>query len=143
MEASFFLNVHINGSPSFFLLSRGPPDISSLVPVGPKYTMKWSAPLQQVQVVEVGQEGSQSKDASFQQSGARRPSAACASGEDKHESRRTCGVAVFHRAPPSTSSHHFNGSSQPLSSPRLSHTNLSRSEAPCRGEETQPSCLSL
>uniref|UniRef100_A0A8C8DWL5 Rho guanine nucleotide exchange factor (GEF) 10-like a n=1 Tax=Oryzias sinensis TaxID=183150 RepID=A0A8C8DWL5_9TELE len=55
---------------------KGPPDISSLVPVGPKYTMKWSAPLQQVQVVEVGQEGSQSKDASFQQSGARRPSAA-------------------------------------------------------------------
>uniref|UniRef100_H2MRT1 Rho guanine nucleotide exchange factor 10 like n=1 Tax=Oryzias latipes TaxID=8090 RepID=H2MRT1_ORYLA len=60
---------------------KGPPDISSLVPVGPKYTMKWSAPLQQVQVVEVGQEGSQSKDASFQQSGARRPSAACASGK--------------------------------------------------------------
>ncbi|XP_067359448.1 rho guanine nucleotide exchange factor 10-like protein isoform X3 [Channa argus] len=60
---------------------KGPPDISSLVPVGPKYTMKWSAPLQQVQVVEVGQEGSQSKDTFFQQSGARRPSGACTSGK--------------------------------------------------------------
>uniref|UniRef100_A0A8C6PWU3 Rho guanine nucleotide exchange factor 10 like n=1 Tax=Nothobranchius furzeri TaxID=105023 RepID=A0A8C6PWU3_NOTFU len=56
---------------------KGPPDISSLVPVGPKYTMKWSAPLQQVQVVEVGLEGSQSKDAMFQQSGAKRPSVSC------------------------------------------------------------------
>uniref|UniRef100_A0A7N8XE01 Rho guanine nucleotide exchange factor (GEF) 10-like a n=1 Tax=Mastacembelus armatus TaxID=205130 RepID=A0A7N8XE01_9TELE len=52
---------------------KGPPDISSLVPVGPKYTMKWSAPLQQVQVVEVGQEACQSKDTLFQQSGAKRP----------------------------------------------------------------------
>lgn len=66
---------------------RGPPDISSLVPVGPKYTMKWSAALQQVQVVEVGQEGSQNKDALFQQSGAKRPSTACASGKSK-QSRR-------------------------------------------------------
>lgn len=69
----------------FFLLllisTRGPPDISSLVPVGPKYTMKWSAPLQQVQVVEVGQEGSQGKDTLFQQSGAKRPGSVCASGK--------------------------------------------------------------
>uniref|UniRef100_A0A8C2GSJ4 Rho guanine nucleotide exchange factor (GEF) 10-like b n=1 Tax=Cyprinus carpio TaxID=7962 RepID=A0A8C2GSJ4_CYPCA len=35
---------------------KGPPDISSLVPIGPKYAVKWSAPLLQVQVVEVGQE---------------------------------------------------------------------------------------
>lgn len=47
--------------------------------------MKWSAPLQQVQVVEVGQEGSQSKDTIFQQSGAKRPSGACTSGENKKE----------------------------------------------------------
>ncbi|XP_045888409.1 rho guanine nucleotide exchange factor 10-like protein isoform X4 [Micropterus dolomieu] len=60
---------------------KGPPDISSLVPVGPKYTMKWSAPLQQVQVVEVGQEGSQSKDTFFQQSGAKRPGGAFTSGK--------------------------------------------------------------
>ncbi|XP_074521516.1 rho guanine nucleotide exchange factor 10-like protein isoform X2 [Halichoeres trimaculatus] len=60
---------------------KGPPDISSLVPIGPKYTMKWSAPLQQVQVVEVGQESSQSKDTYFQPSGARRPSSVCASGK--------------------------------------------------------------
>uniref|UniRef100_A0A3Q3Q3U4 DH domain-containing protein n=1 Tax=Monopterus albus TaxID=43700 RepID=A0A3Q3Q3U4_MONAL len=60
---------------------KGPPDISSLVPVGPKYTMKWSAPLQQVQVVEVGQEGAQGKDTFFQQSGAKRPSSAYTSGK--------------------------------------------------------------
>ncbi|XP_059184360.1 rho guanine nucleotide exchange factor 10-like protein isoform X2 [Centropristis striata] len=60
---------------------KGPPDISSLVPVGPKYTMKWSAPLQQVQVVEVGQEGTQSKDTFFQPSGAKRPSGPCTSGK--------------------------------------------------------------
>lgn len=68
--------------PLLLLLStRGPPDISSLVPVGPKYTMKWSAPLQHVQVVEVGQEQGQSKDTLFQQSGAKRPGSACASGK--------------------------------------------------------------
>ncbi|XP_051528731.1 rho guanine nucleotide exchange factor 10-like protein [Myxocyprinus asiaticus] len=52
---------------------KGPPDISCLVPVGPKYTMKWSAPLQQVQVVEVGQEGYQSKEALHQLGGIKRP----------------------------------------------------------------------
>ncbi|XP_078281813.1 rho guanine nucleotide exchange factor 10-like protein isoform X2 [Rhinoraja longicauda] len=35
---------------------KSQPDIGSLVPVGPRYTVKWSAPLLQVQVVEVGQE---------------------------------------------------------------------------------------
>ncbi|XP_029947589.1 rho guanine nucleotide exchange factor 10-like protein isoform X2 [Salarias fasciatus] len=55
---------------------KGPPDISSLVPIGPKYTMKWSAPLLQVQVVEVGQEAPQGKDTLFQQGGAKRPSGA-------------------------------------------------------------------
>ncbi|XP_034442321.1 rho guanine nucleotide exchange factor 10-like protein isoform X4 [Hippoglossus hippoglossus] len=60
---------------------KGPPDISSLVPVGPKYTMKWSAPLQQVQVVEAGQEGPQGKDTFFQQSGAKRTGGACTSGK--------------------------------------------------------------
>ncbi|KAM4741361.1 rho guanine nucleotide exchange factor 10-like protein isoform 3-T3 [Anableps anableps] len=60
---------------------KGPPDISSLVPVGPKYTMKWSAPLQHIQVVEVGQENSQSKDTLFQLSGTKRPSGACNSGK--------------------------------------------------------------
>lgn len=52
--------------------TRGPPDISSLVPVGPKYSLKWSASLQQVQVVEVGQEGSQSKDTLYQLGGVKR-----------------------------------------------------------------------
>ncbi|XP_038677504.1 rho guanine nucleotide exchange factor 10-like protein isoform X2 [Scyliorhinus canicula] len=36
---------------------KGQPDIGSLVPVGPKYTVKWSTPLLQVQAVEVGLEG--------------------------------------------------------------------------------------
>ncbi|XP_063064487.1 rho guanine nucleotide exchange factor 10-like protein isoform X1 [Engraulis encrasicolus] len=46
---------------------KGPPDISSLVPVGPKYMVKWSAPLLQTQVVEVGQEVSgPSKENLFQ-----------------------------------------------------------------------------
>ncbi|XP_035514815.1 rho guanine nucleotide exchange factor 10-like protein [Morone saxatilis] len=41
---------------------KGPPDISSLVPVGPKYMVKWCAPLLQTQVVEVGQDSLQSRD---------------------------------------------------------------------------------
>uniref|UniRef100_A0A4W6CTD6 Rho guanine nucleotide exchange factor 10 like n=1 Tax=Lates calcarifer TaxID=8187 RepID=A0A4W6CTD6_LATCA len=41
---------------------KGPPDISSLVPVGPKYTMKWCAPLLQTQVVEVGRDSLQNRD---------------------------------------------------------------------------------
>ncbi|KAK5862953.1 hypothetical protein PBY51_000018 [Eleginops maclovinus] len=35
---------------------KGPSDISSLVHVGPKYTVKWCAPLLHIQVVEVGQD---------------------------------------------------------------------------------------
>ncbi|XP_032564884.1 rho guanine nucleotide exchange factor 10-like protein isoform X6 [Chiroxiphia lanceolata] len=36
---------------------KGQLEISSLVPLGPKYVLKWSTALPQVQVVEVGQEG--------------------------------------------------------------------------------------
>ncbi|XP_058229457.1 rho guanine nucleotide exchange factor 10-like protein isoform X2 [Hemibagrus wyckioides] len=54
---------------------KGPPDISSLVPVGPKYTMKWSAPLMQVQVVEVG------KDALIQQGGVKRSGSSSTPGK--------------------------------------------------------------
>ncbi|CAL8336717.1 unnamed protein product [Lota lota] len=60
---------------------KGPPDLSSLVPVGPKYTMKWSAPLQLVQVVEVGQEGTQGKETLYQSSGTKRPTSGCAAGK--------------------------------------------------------------
>uniref|UniRef100_A0AAR2KT21 DH domain-containing protein n=1 Tax=Pygocentrus nattereri TaxID=42514 RepID=A0AAR2KT21_PYGNA len=60
---------------------KGPPDISSLVPVGPKYTMKWSAPLIQVQVVEVGQEVAQSKDVAFQSGGVKRAGNSSAQGK--------------------------------------------------------------
>ncbi|XP_078235079.1 rho guanine nucleotide exchange factor 10-like protein isoform X15 [Pogona vitticeps] len=43
--------------------TRGQLEISSLVPLGPKYIVKWNAALLQVQVVEVGQESStQEKD---------------------------------------------------------------------------------
>ncbi|XP_052425362.1 rho guanine nucleotide exchange factor 10-like protein isoform X2 [Carassius gibelio] len=59
---------------------KGPPDISSLVPVGPKYTLKWSAPLQQVHVVEVGQEGSQTKDTLYQLGGVKRSGSSAGSG---------------------------------------------------------------
>ncbi|XP_070766530.1 rho guanine nucleotide exchange factor 10-like protein [Enoplosus armatus] len=41
---------------------KGPPDISSLVPVGPKYSVKWCCSLLQTQVVEVGQDSLQSRD---------------------------------------------------------------------------------
>ncbi|XP_076717290.2 rho guanine nucleotide exchange factor 10-like protein isoform X5 [Callospermophilus lateralis] len=37
--------------------SRGQLEISSLVPLGPKYVVKWNTALPQVQVVEVGQDG--------------------------------------------------------------------------------------
>lgn len=51
--------------PVFFAssLGRGQLEISSLVPLGPKYVLKWSTALPQVQVVEVGQEsGAYDKD---------------------------------------------------------------------------------
>ncbi|XP_026853876.2 rho guanine nucleotide exchange factor 10-like protein isoform X1 [Electrophorus electricus] len=51
---------------------KGPPDIGSLVPVGPKYMVKWSAPLHQVQVVEVGQENPPNNDTFYQTSSSRR-----------------------------------------------------------------------
>ncbi|XP_030625200.1 rho guanine nucleotide exchange factor 10-like protein [Chanos chanos] len=60
---------------------KGPPDIGSLVPIGPKYAMKWSAPLMQVQVVEVGQENSQSKENIYQPSGTKRLSSANSQGK--------------------------------------------------------------
>ncbi|KAL6482894.1 hypothetical protein MHYP_G00077660 [Metynnis hypsauchen] len=60
---------------------KGPPDISSLVPVGPKYTVKWCAPLQQVQVVEVGQENPQKNDSVFQPSGTKRLSSVSSQGK--------------------------------------------------------------
>ncbi|XP_040049061.2 rho guanine nucleotide exchange factor 10-like protein isoform X2 [Gasterosteus aculeatus] len=41
---------------------KGPPNISGLVPVGPKYTVKWCSPLLQTQVVEVGQDRQQRSD---------------------------------------------------------------------------------
>ncbi|XP_073679114.1 rho guanine nucleotide exchange factor 10-like protein isoform X2 [Garra rufa] len=60
---------------------KGPPDISSLVPIGPKYAVKWSAPLLQVQVVEVGQETPQRKDSVYQQSGSKRLSSTSSQGK--------------------------------------------------------------
>lgn len=61
---------------------RGLPDISSLVPAGPKYMVKWTAPLQHVQVVEVGQEISQKNDSVYQPSGNKRFSSANSQGQN-------------------------------------------------------------
>ncbi|KAM3617479.1 uncharacterized protein V6R79_006755 [Siganus canaliculatus] len=41
---------------------KSPPDISNLLPVSPKYTVKWCVPLLQTQVMEVGQDSLQSGD---------------------------------------------------------------------------------
>ncbi|XP_053337814.1 rho guanine nucleotide exchange factor 10-like protein isoform X3 [Clarias gariepinus] len=60
---------------------KGHPDISSLVPAGPKYMVKWTAPLQQVQVVEVGQENSQNNDSVYQPSGSKRLGSAGSQGK--------------------------------------------------------------
>ncbi|XP_049327660.1 rho guanine nucleotide exchange factor 10-like protein isoform X2 [Astyanax mexicanus] len=73
---------------------KGPPDISSLVPIGPKYSMKWSAPLMQVQVVEVGQEVSQSKEVPFQTGGVRRPGNSIASVSKLHKRKMARGKSV-------------------------------------------------
>uniref|UniRef100_A0A8D0W928 Rho guanine nucleotide exchange factor 10-like protein n=1 Tax=Sus scrofa TaxID=9823 RepID=A0A8D0W928_PIG len=56
---------------------RGQLEISSLVPLGPKYVVKWNTALPQVQVVEVGQEGgSYDKDnVLIQHAGAKKASA--------------------------------------------------------------------
>ncbi|XP_043081329.1 rho guanine nucleotide exchange factor 10-like protein isoform X2 [Puntigrus tetrazona] len=69
------------GIDNIFEEPRGPPDISSLVPIGPKYAVKWSAPLLQVQVVEVGQETPQRKDSIYQQSGSKRLSSTNSQGK--------------------------------------------------------------
>ncbi|XP_049734041.1 rho guanine nucleotide exchange factor 10-like protein isoform X6 [Elephas maximus indicus] len=57
---------------------RGQLEISSLVPLGPKYVVKWNTALPQVQVVEVGQEGgAYDKDNMLiQHAGAKKTSAA-------------------------------------------------------------------
>ncbi|XP_045854581.1 rho guanine nucleotide exchange factor 10-like protein isoform X3 [Meles meles] len=57
--------------------NRGQLEISSLVPLGPKYVVKWNTALPQVQVVEVGQEsGSYDKDnVLIQHAGAKKASA--------------------------------------------------------------------
>ncbi|KAI5612296.1 rho guanine nucleotide exchange factor 10-like protein isoform X1 [Silurus asotus] len=60
---------------------KGLPDISSLVPAGPKYMVKWTASLQHVQVVEVGQENSQNSDGVYQPSGTKRLN--CANSQGK------------------------------------------------------------
>ncbi|XP_056124140.1 rho guanine nucleotide exchange factor 10-like protein isoform X4 [Rhinichthys klamathensis goyatoka] len=69
------------GIDNIFEEPRGPPDISSLVPIGPKYAVKWSAPLLQVQVVEVGQETPQRKDSVYQHSGSKRLSSTNSQGK--------------------------------------------------------------
>ncbi|XP_039611366.1 rho guanine nucleotide exchange factor 10-like protein [Polypterus senegalus] len=60
---------------------KGPTELSNLVPVGPRYTTKWSAPLLQVQVAEVGQEGSPtSKESGLQASSSKKSSSVTGRG---------------------------------------------------------------
>ena len=68
---------------------RGQLEISSLVPLGPKYVVKWNTALPQVQVVEAGQEGgSYDKDnVLIQHAGAKKASA---SGQAQSEYLRGC-----------------------------------------------------
>ncbi|XP_037684294.1 rho guanine nucleotide exchange factor 10-like protein isoform X3 [Choloepus didactylus] len=56
---------------------RGQLEISSLVPLGPKYVVKWNTALPQVQVVEVGQEGGayEKDNVLIQHAGAKKASA--------------------------------------------------------------------
>ncbi|XP_055978548.1 rho guanine nucleotide exchange factor 10-like protein isoform X2 [Sorex fumeus] len=57
---------------------KGQLEISSLVPLGPKYVVKWNTALPQVQVVEVGQEGSsyEKDNVLIQHAGAKKASVA-------------------------------------------------------------------
>ncbi|XP_070314885.1 rho guanine nucleotide exchange factor 10-like protein isoform X3 [Odocoileus virginianus] len=57
---------------------KGQLEISSLVPLGPKYVVKWNTALPQVQVVEVGQEGGpcDKDNVLIQHAGAKKASAA-------------------------------------------------------------------
>ncbi|XP_058160267.1 rho guanine nucleotide exchange factor 10-like protein isoform X2 [Dasypus novemcinctus] len=57
---------------------KGQLEISSLVPLGPKYVVKWNTALPQVQVVEVGQEGGayEKDNVLIQHAGAKKASAA-------------------------------------------------------------------
>lgn len=73
-------------SPPSLCPCRGQLEISSLVPLGPKYVVKWNTALPQVQVVEVGQEGSSyDKDnVLIQHAGAKKASA---SGQAQSEYR--------------------------------------------------------
>lgn len=68
-----------------FLSRRGQLEISSLVPLGPKYIVKWNAALPQVQVLEVGQESSaKEKDGvAIPNVGSRKPVPPSQSGHSK------------------------------------------------------------
>ncbi|XP_032087497.1 rho guanine nucleotide exchange factor 10-like protein isoform X2 [Thamnophis elegans] len=64
---------------------KGQLEISSLVPLGPKYIVKWNAALPQVQVLEVGQESSaKEKDGvAIPNVGSRKPAPPSQSGHNK------------------------------------------------------------
>ncbi|XP_024914862.1 rho guanine nucleotide exchange factor 10-like protein isoform X2 [Cynoglossus semilaevis] len=57
--------------------NRGPPDISSPIPVGPRYTVKWCVPLLETKVVEVGQDSLHDRDTEV-----RHYSATCSTSEN-------------------------------------------------------------
>uniref|UniRef100_A0A3P8V4W0 Rho guanine nucleotide exchange factor 10 like n=1 Tax=Cynoglossus semilaevis TaxID=244447 RepID=A0A3P8V4W0_CYNSE len=61
----------------FVINHRGPPDISSPIPVGPRYTVKWCVPLLETKVVEVGQDSLHDRDTEV-----RHYSATCSTSEN-------------------------------------------------------------
>lgn len=63
-------------SSALLLSRRGQLEISSLVPLGPKYVVKWNTALPQVQVVEVGQDGGDKDNVLIQHAGAKKATAA-------------------------------------------------------------------
>lgn len=79
-----FIYIHFFASS----LGRGQLEISSLVPLGPKYVVKWSTALPQVQVVEVGQEsGAYDKDnVVIHNAGAKKHAPAGQSSHSEHPS---------------------------------------------------------
>ncbi|XP_066493942.1 rho guanine nucleotide exchange factor 10-like protein isoform X3 [Tiliqua scincoides] len=73
--------------------ARGQLEIGSLVPLGPKYIVKWNAALPQVQVVEVGQESSAcDKDSTVVQNVGSKKHMPTSQASHKHKWRQTSGT---------------------------------------------------
>lgn len=85
--------------------------------------MKWSAPIQQVQVVEVGQEGSQNKETLFPQSGTKWPGGVCLSGRTYNNRKETVCTGLL-----------YCSGATPVDF--LRHTMTMREDVSCRGSSS-------